>query len=244
MGFYRELAPSRDLHALVACRWERVAPRDAVLTTLVLPDGCIDLIWRGGEVHLAGPDRGANPTLAQGGEKIRGLRLRPGVAGAVLGMPTSEVLNARLPLEDVLGREAGELSERIGLTDGEAAFELLEALVVSRIRETEPDPFVLAATRRLGFPGSRLEWLADALGISDRQLRRRFHAAVGYGPKTLDRVLRFRRFVSQAPAVASGEIDLARLAADLGYADQSHLTRECVRLSGMTPRRLAVRWAL
>jgi AraC-like DNA-binding protein len=56
--------------------------------------------------------------------------------------------------------------------------------------------------------------------------------------------LRFQRFVSQAPAVASGEIDLARLAADLGYADQSHLTRECVRLSGMTPRRLAVRWAL
>lgn len=242
MSFYRELAPSRDLHALVSCRWERVAPADSASTTLVLPDGCVDLIWRGGEVLVAGPDRIANPTAVRRGERIRGLRLRPGVAGAVFGMPATELLDARLPLEGVLGRKADDLAERIGQTGGKAAFELLEALVASRIRETGPDPFVLAATRRLGFPGSRVQWLADALGISDRQLRRRFHAAVGYGPKTLDRVLRFRRFVSQAPAVASGEIDLARLAADLGYADQSHLTRDCVRLSGMTPGRLARGW--
>jgi AraC-like DNA-binding protein len=242
VGFYRELAPSRDLHALVACRWERFAPADSASTTLVLPDGCVDLIWRGGEVLVAGPDRGANLAPVRRGERIRGLRLRPGVAGAVLGIPATEVLDARLPLEGILGREAGELAVRITDTDGEGAFELLEALVGSRIQENRPDPLILAATRRLGFPGSRVKWLADALGISDRQLRRRFRAAVGYGPKTLDRVLRFRRFVSQAPAVAFAEIDLARLAADLGYADQSHLTRDCVRLSGMTPGRLAGRW--
>ena len=57
---------------------------------------------------------------------------------------------------------------------------------------------------------------------------------MGYGPKTLDRVLRFQRFLRRA-----GEGDLARTAAELGYADQAHLTRECVRLSGVTPARLA-----
>ena len=101
---------------------------------------------------------------------------------------------------------------------------------------------MLAATRRLGFPGSRVDELAQALGISERQLRRRFHQAVGYGPKTLDRVLRFRRLVSQARAVSSGEIDLARVAADLGYADQAHMTRDSVRLTGMPPARLAALW--
>ena len=68
-----------------------------------------------------------------------------------------------------------------------------------------------------------------------------FIEAVGYGPKTLDRVLRFRRLVSQAHAVSSGEVDLARLAADLGYADQAHMTRTRCRLTGMPtrpPRRL------
>ncbi len=101
---------------------------------------------------------------------------------------------------------------------------------------------MLAATRRLGFPGIRVDRLAESLGISDRQLRRRFHQAVGYGPKTLDRVLRFRRLVSQAQAVSSGEIDLARVAADLGYADQAHMTRDCLRLSGLTPVQLAQLW--
>jgi AraC-like DNA-binding protein len=56
-------------------------------------------------------------------------------------------------------------------------------------------------------------------------------------------VLRFRRLVAQLGAVATGESDLARVAADLGYADQAHMTRDCVRLSGMTPLQLAELWA-
>ncbi|HSD24654.1 MAG TPA: helix-turn-helix domain-containing protein [Solirubrobacterales bacterium] len=241
MSLYRELAPSPELHGLAACRWLRVVPEGSPSTTLVLPDGCVDLIWRNGELVIAGPDRSANPTRLSAGQRILGLRLRPGVAGAVLGLPASEVLDERHPLEDVLGRVAAVLAERISDDGEEAVFGHLEGLVSSRLRDAGPDPLVLAATRRLGFAGSRVDSLADALGISDRQLRRRFHGAVGYGPKTLDRVLRFRRFVSQAPAVASGEVDLARLAADLGYADQSHLTRDCVRLSGMTPGGFAQR---
>jgi AraC-like DNA-binding protein len=64
-----------------------------------------------------------------------------------------------------------------------------------------------------------VSFLSDALGVSERQLLRRFDKAVGYGPKTLDRVLRFQRFRSRAPSVARGDEDLVRVAADLGYAD-------------------------
>jgi AraC-like DNA-binding protein len=166
------------------------------------------------------------------------------VAGAVFGLPASELLNSRVPLGELVDSRAAELAERLNeAEDQEARFLLLEALVASAIEQRAPDPLVLAASRRLGFPGSRVDELADALGISERQLRRRFHAAVGYGPKTLDRVLRFRRLVSQAQAVSDGEVDLARLAADLGYADQAHMTRDSVRLTGMPPARLAALWA-
>jgi AraC-like DNA-binding protein len=73
-----------------------------------------------------------------------------------------------------------------------------------------------------------------------RQLRRRCHAVVGYGPKTLQRVLRFRRFVSRIDAGPGGPgaLDLAALAAHAGYADQAHLTRECRQLAGLTPTAL------
>ena len=91
------------------------------------------------------------------------------------------------------------------------------------------DPAVAAAVARLADPGARVEALAGELGLSERQLRRRFQAAAGYGPKTLQRVLRFRRFL------AGPRDDLARAALEAGYADQPHLTREVARLAGTTP---------
>jgi methylphosphotriester-DNA--protein-cysteine methyltransferase len=72
----------------------------------------------------------------------------------------------------------------------------------------------------------------SAIGIGDRQLRRRFLDAVGYGPKTLERILRFQRFLML------GGDDLARRALDAGYADQAHLTRESTRLAGLPPAAL------
>ena len=242
---YRELAPSGDVYSLVACRWMRQAPEDDPSdSVLILPDGCVDLLWREGELVVAGLDRTARPAAVAAGERILGLRLRPGVAGAVLGMPASEVLDVHVKLEELLGSPATELADRLGESkDDEEAFGLLEQAVGSRIDGGGPDPLVLAATRRLGFPGSRVNELAESLGISDRQLRRRFHQSVGYGPKTLDRVLRFRRLVAQTSAIAAGESDLARVAADLGYADQAHMTRDCLRLSGMTPVQLAALWS-
>ncbi len=86
--------------------------------------------------------------------------------------------------------------------------------------------------------------------MSERQLRRRCQDSIGYGPATLRRILRFRRFVSWADAGRGADLDasrgdlagsggdLAQVAFDLGYADQAHLTRECVRLAGVTPAAL------
>jgi AraC-like DNA-binding protein len=245
MGTYREFAPSPPLHSLVACRWLRELPDGGPAdSALVLPDGCVDLIWREGKLIVAGLDRQAWWSPVGAGQAIAGIRLRPGIAGAVFGMPASELLDLRVPMEDVIGSQAARFSEGLDSARAhEAEHLLLEGLVASVIADRAPDPLVLAATRRLGFPGSRVDELADALGISDRQLRRRFHQAVGYGPKTLDRILRFRRLVAQSQAVSDGEVDLARLAADLGYADQAHMTRDAVRLTGMSPARLAALWA-
>jgi AraC-like DNA-binding protein len=245
MGAYREFEPSPPLHPLVACRWLREPPEDDPAdSTLILPDGCVDLIWRDGSLLVVGLDSAARRSPVKPGAPIAGIRLRPGVAGAVFGMPASDLLDVQVPLDEVLGPSATEFSERLAAASGyDAEHLLLEGLVAAVIADRSPDPLVLAATRRLGFPGSRVDELAEALGISERQLRRRFHQSVGYGPKTLDRILRFRRLVSKAREVTDGEADLARLAADLGYADQAHMTRDCVSLTGMPPARLAALWA-
>ena len=91
------------------------------------------------------------------------------------------------------------------------------------------------AAHLLRDPQVRAEDVAATVGLSMRQFRRRCHASVGYGPKTLQRVVRLRRFLATAPA------DLAAAAAEAGYADQPHLTRECQALTGLSPRALLTR---
>jgi AraC-like DNA-binding protein len=238
---YREFGAKRELHPFVACTWERRAPTVVARAARVMPDGCIDLVWRGGELIVAGPDSESWLSRLRPGETVVGLRLRPGIAGSVLGMPASELRNERPLVESVWGRSGSELAERIGIAEAtQRRRELLEAEVTRRLAAAKPpDPLVLSAARRLGFPGSRVGALSQGLGLSERQLLRRFNDAVGYGPKTLDRVLRFQRFRSRATTVADGDEALARVAPELGYSDQAHLSRECMQLSGLTPKQLA-----
>ena len=100
---------------------------------------------------------------------------------------------------------------------------------------------VRAAVVGAARPRTPVEALGVGLGIGERQLRRRFDDAVGYGPKTLQRVLRFQRFLALAEAErapGAADPDLAQLAFAAGYADQAHLTRECTRLAGLPPAAL------
>jgi AraC-like DNA-binding protein len=236
---YREFRPRAELSDLVACTWQRHVP-SADRATRVLPDGCVDLIWREGDLFVAGPDREPLMSPVPGGGTIVGLRLRPGAAGGVLGLPASELRDLRVALEDVWGRPAAMLAERLMLAESlsERRRLLEDALTKRRPAMPRADPVVRAAVERLGRPGSRVRALSRALGISERSLLRRFDAAVGYGPKTLDRVLRFQRFLGRVPDLVRAEDQLARVALELGYADQAHLTHECVRLAGLTPTRL------
>ncbi|MGH6916056.1 MAG: helix-turn-helix domain-containing protein, partial [Geminicoccales bacterium] len=86
-------------------------------------------------------------------------------------------------------------------------------------------------------PDGRVRDLCRDAGVSERQLRRRFRAAVGYGPKTLDRILRLQRALA-LNAAPEARLGLAALAADAGYADQAHMSREFAELSGASPAAL------
>ena len=230
---YREFPARPELADLVAGTWQRDVPRAGA--TRVLPDACVDLVWQAGELFIAGPDRTVFMSPVGPGAAIVGLRLRTGTAGAVLGLPARELQDLRVPLDAVWGRAGAVLADRVTAAGHPAARrQLLETAILERRDEmADLDAVVLAARRRLGRPGTRVSSLSRVVATSERQLLRRFDAAVGYGPKTLDRILRFQRLVARAP-----EQGLARVATELGYADQAHLNRECVKLSGLTPIQL------
>ena len=160
-------------------------------------------------------------------------RFRPGAGGPALGLPLSELRDQRVDLADLHPALARLLPGTLDLKT--AAGRVLD--VAGRLTADGPaDNAVAHVSRMLGDPRARAEDVAGEVGISTRQLRRRCHDTVGYGPKTLQRVLRFRRFVSRIDA---GDVDLAAIAADVGYSDQAHLTRECAEMAGLTPAVLA-----
>jgi transcriptional regulator GlxA family with amidase domain len=165
------------------------------------------------------------------------VRFRVGAAGSALGVAARELRDRDVPLEELWGaRAAGRLAVRLerAPTPAAAVAELAAAVVARLPPAGELDGLVRAAALRAAAPRTAVERLAFDLGLGERQLRRRFDGAVGYGPKTLQRVLRFQRFLVLARAAGPAP-DLADLAFAAGYADQAHLTRECRRLSGLTP---------
>jgi AraC-like DNA-binding protein len=233
---YAEWRAPVALRGPVACLWASVAP-DGAGRGPVLPDACSDLIWEQGVgAYVAGPDTGPVSMAETGpGTVFVGVRFRPAAGGQVLGLPLSALRDLRVPLADL--RADGARSLSASLTPAAAAARILD-VTGALIAESAGDPAISEAASLLRDPAARTEDIAERLGLSERQFRRRSHAAIGYGPKTLQRILRFQRFVRLLDA-ADKPPDLAALAAVAGYADQSHLTRECAALSGLSPATLA-----
>jgi len=237
---YRELAPPADLRPFVACLWTGTTSGDGAA---VLPDGCVDVVWTGVDLVVAGPAaRVVHPRLPPGLPKL-GVRFRVGAAGAALALPAQELLDATIPLSDVWGRAAGRIADAVGAAPTpDRALEALTRGVGGRLPDASAVDRVVRSAAVLGARfGNSVADLSAALAISERQLLRRFRKAVGYGPSTLRRVLRFQRFLLLAERSAADRPDLARLALDAGYADQAHLTRECRRLAAATPATLVGR---
>ncbi|WUH90107.1 helix-turn-helix transcriptional regulator [Streptomyces sp. NBC_00433] len=197
----------------------------------VLPDGCMDLIWHDGELLVAGPDTAAHVAVDRPGSSYAGVRFAPGVGPALLGTPAHEIRDLRVPLGDLWpAADARRLATR---ADARPAA-VLDAWAADRARAVGPaDPLPAAVAAALK-EGRRVGGVAAACGLGERQLRRRCEAVFGYGPRTLARVLRLQRALEMARAGTP----LSRVAADAGYADQPHLSREVRSLAGVPLREL------
>jgi AraC-like DNA-binding protein len=207
-----------------------------------VPDACIDVLWNGTQLTVAGPDTAPVTLALPARTQIVGVRFLPGAGGAVLAAPASALCDARLPLAELWGDAARALEDALhAAPDADASARVLErALIERRAQAAAIDPLARALVAWLqptaaGAPPG-VAALAQRAGVSERQLLRRSRAAFGYGPKLLARILRFQAFRSGLRA--QPRVQLAQLAQQLGYADQAHLTHEVSELSGVTPTQL------
>jgi AraC-like DNA-binding protein len=210
--------------------WSSVSTGDGVR---VLPDGCIDFLWDGGRISIAGPDTHAQLFTSEIGSKMTGLRFAPGDAPRVLGVPAHEFTDQRIALDQVWEpARARRVNELVAASSvpGDA----LEAIALALRPDPDDDAALIEQIVALAQSGSNSSAIADRVGFSARQLQRRSSVAFGYGTKTLGRILRLQRAV----ALVRGGVRPADSAARAGYADQSHLSREVKALAGVTVTQL------
>jgi AraC-like DNA-binding protein len=235
---YRECRPPAALAGVVECLWRRNRWRPPKSDLGVLPDGRVDLIWAAdGKVVVAGPQRRPLGRPLPPELVVVGVRFPLGIGPPLLGVPAHELADMHVSLEAIDARPAALLlRDLLPIEDPSEAHTRIAQAVARRVDSYRPaDPVVRRAAALLEEPGARVERVADEVAVSERQLQRRFREFVGYGPKTLQRILRFQRLLGALELGREQTGGLGRIAATLGYSDQAHLTREARDLSGHSP---------
>jgi AraC-like DNA-binding protein len=245
MESYVERPPSPGLAGVVRTVWiQRTG--DVAYVQRHLPTGGVEIHFPiGGQPQLVGPLTGPEIEVIPAHTTVVGVRFLPGTAPPLPAV-LDDLVDQRLGLADLWGRTVDRLVEAMAqAATPERALMLLQAHLLREFRgAVHVDPLVSEAAKALmPWHPVNIDTLATHLALSTSQLRRRCLQAVGVSPKVLQRTLRFQGFLAlaQAGATASGRRGadgMAGLAVDVGYADQAHLSRECLRLTGLTPRQL------
>lgn len=234
--------PSTLRHWVASIHTMSLAPTGGVL--IRPPDASTTLVFRvtsdrRSDVTVLGPRTRAS---YYGADKdipfaLRA-RVRAGYGCAILGLSADELVDRAMPLDELWGVPGRQLS-RVLSAAGEDPGRLLKCIeraLAARVaaltaRDAAQLRLVHAAAGELGNAHVRVRDVAARLGMSERHLRTVFRRAVGVSPKRFSRIQRVRSVLAHRDPG-----DLARLAADAGYYDQSHLTAEFRATMGVTPR--------
>jgi AraC-like DNA-binding protein len=263
---YRELAPAPALRPYVECYWRATsagAPGFRSREPLV-PDLRIEVIFNAGPAwHWFEADkepsrqtsvltcigmRGASLAIQQPGYLDHfAIRFRPAGLAPFVSAPLGELTQHCWDMRELWTDGAGEFEQRLAdAADDAARVVAADTFLLQRLARARRDAeLALHAARLLsaGHGQLSIERLAASHGVSYKRLERVFARDVGLSPKHFARVARVQRALELA--TTQPRAPLARLAAESGYADQAHFTREFSRLIGLPPRAfLASRFAV
>lgn len=178
------------------------------------------------------------PALIRTNGRLHGIQfdLTPLGVRRLIGVPMAAIARDIVPLTGVAPAPwAPRYEQLLGLADDVARTREAQRLLVAHLDRDQSLPDDLDHAWRLlrAAGGDRtVASLADHLGWSRRHLVTRFTAEFGLSPKEAARLFRFDR----ARSLAARGRPLAAVAADCGFADQPHLTREWRSMAGRSPK--------
>jgi AraC-like DNA-binding protein len=231
-------APAPDLASFVNRYWIVEFDYDEPYRQLVVPYPFVHMtFWNRRAPEVYGVASGHVVKVLEGTGRVFGVEFRPGGFRRFWRSAVSELTDRAVAVSDVPGLRA--VAAPPGPVDVPAVETWLRSV------RPPPDPTaewvagvveMIAADPEI----ARVDELASRCGSSVRRLQRLFAEYVGVGPKWVIRRYRLHE-VTERMAVG-GTTDWARLAADLGYADQSHFARDFAAMFGESPTHYAMRY--
>ncbi|WP_329180477.1 AraC family transcriptional regulator [Streptomyces sp. NBC_01477] len=211
----------------------------------VLAHPNVHLVFEPEGALVYGVQRGVFVRQLAGAGQVFGVKFRPGAFRPFAHGPVAALADRTVPAAGVFGAAVAEVGRRIlALDDLAAMAALADGFLLGLLPALPADPQVaevaalvetITASPRL----FRVDELARGLGMPVRRLQRLFAEYVGASPKWVLRRARLHEAAARADEGAG--LDWAALAADLGYADQAHLTRDFTAAVGSPPSRYAGR---
>ncbi|MFO0615703.1 MAG: helix-turn-helix transcriptional regulator [Polyangiaceae bacterium] len=239
----RSFAPperlARWVGSLWTTRWDLRA--EASHPTEILSDPCVTVAFEAASSRVVGVSTGLFRRELSGQGHIRALKLRPGAVRALIDVPAVSLTGRVVPFRQVFeGAPVGLEDAVVGAADDDAALDL----IVSWLERTMPvrdDADLRLAIALVDHAAKHpeivtVERLVAAAGVSVRPLQRLFREFVGGTPKWVIRRLRLQE---AAARIERGDRTLTEVAAELGYADQAHLSRDFRAATGRSPRAFA-----
>jgi AraC-like DNA-binding protein len=232
-----ELEPFLDFHWIV--RWDlRGQPPHE---QKILPHPNVNLAFEESGSAVYGVDRKLFVRRLDGCGKALGVRFRPGGFRPFWNAPVSRLTDRTVPAAEIFGAAVAATQEAImSAPDDAAMVAQAEAFLTTLLPDRDPAAERVAemVARINADPAlMRVDQLAAATGLSVRRLQRLFAEFVGVGPKWVMRRARLHEVAQRADRGDSAA--WAAVAADLGYTDQAHLTREFTAMIGIPPARYA-----
>ena len=239
-------APSPELADVVRRHWIPVwsLPEGSRSVQRVLQYPVCNLVIEASYAIVVGPTTGLSTRELTGSGWALGAMLQPAAGALLLGGAVSEFADTATPLETVPGLDGAALVDRVrsalagqpeSAPGQQAAVTALEDALAGLLPVDEEGLLVNAIVEYVeGDPRvQRVSQVCEKFDISERSLQRLTARRIGLTPKWL---VQRRRLHEAAGRLSSAEPpDLARVALDLGYADQAHFTRDFRTVTGLTP---------
>jgi len=216
-------APAVDLAPFVQRYWRVTWDYATPYRQLVVPYPNVHLTFRDGTAEIHGVASGHTWKVLAGKGGVVGVAFRPGCFRPFLADSVAAITDRDLPASAVFGDHVPAVGDVPGVERFLRAHLPAPDPVAARMADAVA---LVAADRTIG----RVDELAARLGTTVRTLQRLFAEYVGIGPKWVIRRYRLREVTERMTTT-----DLASIAAELGYADQAHLTRDFTAMFGESP---------